>query len=89
MTLSTLAIICLVEHSQSSEYEMVSHCGFFFIYICYLFIWLHQDLSCGMWDLVPWPGIEPGLPALGASSLSHWTNREVSHCSFDLYFPNN
>ena len=21
---------------------------------------------CCMWDLVPWPGIEPGLPALGA-----------------------
>ena len=23
-------------------------------------------LSCGMWDLVPWPGIEPGPSALGA-----------------------
>ena len=29
-------------------------------------------LSCGTWDLVPWPEIEPGSPALGASSLSHW-----------------
>ena len=26
-----------------------------------------------MWDLVPWPGIEPRLPTLGAQSLSHWT----------------
>ena len=34
-------------------------------------------LSCGMWDLVPWPGIEPGPPALGAWSLSLWTTREV------------
>ena len=30
-----------------------------------------------MWDLVPWPGIEPGPPALGEQSLSHWTTREV------------
>ena len=39
----------------------------------YLFIWLCQvsavahrisDLHCGMWDLVPWPGINPGSPAL-------------------------
>ena len=33
--------------------------------------------SCGMWDLVPWPGIEPGPPALGGQSLNHWTTREV------------
>ena len=30
-------------------------------------------LSCGMWDLVPWPG-----RALGAWTLSHWTSREVA-----------
>ena len=35
------------------------------------------DLSCGAWDLVPWPGIELRLPALGVRSLSHWTTREV------------
>ena len=34
-------------------------------------------LSYHTWDLVPWPGIEPGRPALGAQSLSHWTTREV------------
>ena len=33
--------------------------------------------SCGMGNLVPWPGVEPGPPALGAWSLSHWTTREV------------
>ena len=32
-------------------------------------------LSCDMWALVPWPGIEPRLPALGARNLSHWTTR--------------
>ena len=30
-----------------------------------------------MWDLVPWAGTDPGPPALGAQSLSHWTPREV------------
>ena len=30
-------------------------------------------LNWGMWDLVPWSGIEPGPPALGVHSLSHWT----------------
>ena len=28
-------------------------------------------LSCCTWDLVPWPGIKPRPPALGAWSLSH------------------
>ena len=30
-----------------------------------------------MWDLVPQPEIEPGPPAMGAQSLTHWTTREV------------
>ena len=33
--------------------------------------------SCSMWDLVPWPGIKPRPPALGAQSVNHWTIREV------------
>ena len=33
--------------------------------------------SCSMWHLVPWLGIEPGPPALGAQRLSYWTNRKV------------
>ena len=36
-----------------------------------------QTLGCGMWDLVPRLGMEPGPPALGAQSLSHWITREV------------
>ena len=35
------------------------------------------SLSCSMWDLVPWPGIKPEPPALGAGSLSPRTAREV------------
>ena len=39
-------------------------------------------LSCSVCDLVPWPGIEPGAPALGVGSLSHWTTREVHTWAF-------
>ena len=56
-----------------------------------LFTWLHwilvlvlgifscsrQASSCGLWDLIPQPGIKPGPPAMGTQSLSHWTTREV------------
>ena len=34
-------------------------------------------LSWSTWDLVPWPGIEPVPPALGAWVLGHCTTREV------------
>ena len=43
-------------------------------------------LSCGMQDLVPWPGFEPGPPALGAQSPSHWTTREVPKLKFLAFF---
>lgn len=29
--------------------------------------------SCGMWNLLPWPGMEHGPPAQEMQSLSHWT----------------
>ena len=31
----------------------------------------------GTWDLVPWPGIESQVSALGAWSISHWATWEV------------
>ena len=39
----------------------------------------HADflVAACIWDLVSWPGIEPGPPALGACNLTHWTTREV------------
>ena len=43
-------------------------------------------LSCGMWDLVPWPGIEPGLSALGAWKFSFWTTREVCPMSWSFHY---
>ena len=47
--------------------------------------WEHMKsliFSCSVWDLVPCPGIEPGLPAVEAQSLSHWTTRKVPATSF-------
>ena len=57
------------------------------------FIWLHWilvetlrilnlccsmwTLSCGMWDLIPWPGIKLRPLAMRVLSLNHWTTREV------------
>ena len=41
-----------------------------------------------MCDLVPQPGIEPGPPASGAQSLSHWTTiRQVPVFTFDSKIP--
>ena len=45
-----------------------------------IFVWLCRGLSCGMGDLVPWPGLEPRSPVLGTRSLSPWTTREVPAC---------
>ena len=39
-------------------------------------------LSCGMWDLVLWPGIRPVPLALGTRNLSHWTSKKVSSDMF-------
>ena len=43
------------------------------------------SLSCGLWGLVPWPGIKPEPPALGAQNLSHWTMREVFFLNLGIY----
>ena len=39
-----------------------------------------------MQDLVPWPRIEPGTPALGAQSLSHRTTREIPYYLILVFF---
>ena len=46
---------------------------------CRIFSWGMQTLRCGMWDLVPWPGIEPTPLPWGAQCLilTHFTIREV------------
>ena len=52
--------------------------NYLFIWLCWVLVAACRTFSCSMWDLVPWPGIKLGPPALGAQSLSHWTTREVS-----------
>ena len=42
----------------------------------HLDIWGIFDLNCSMWDLIPWPGMEPGT-LHWEQSFSHWTTREV------------
>ena len=70
---------------QSDKDKLVSNCVFFLFY--FLFIYLTApSFSCGMWNLLPWPGIEPRHPALERQSLSHWTTMEVPNCAFDLHF---
>ena len=51
---------------------------YFLIFIC-LFIWQLWVLVAARdpHELLFAAGIEPGPPALGARSLSHWTTREV------------
>ena len=62
----------------------------FFLSKLNIFIWLpwalvatHRifNFHCAMWDLVPWLGIEHGLPTLGMWSLSHWATGK-SLCPF-------
>ena len=52
---------------------MLSVAFVFFIYFFYL---AALGLNCGLWDVLPWLGIESGPPALGAWSLHNWTTRE-------------
>ena len=53
-----------------------TYVAFFFFFFNYFYL-AALGLSCSMWDLVPWPGNEPGPPALGAQRLSHRTTREI------------
>ena len=46
-----------------------------------------SSFSCGMQDLVPWPEMEPGPPALEAESSNHWISREVLNSCFLTAFP--
>ena len=62
--LTVQSVSCGTWDLQSS----LGHVGLFF----------HLSLiSCYMWDLVPWPGIEPGTPLFGVWSLNHGTAGEV------------
>ena len=36
-----------------------------FIWLCWVLVMAHRIFSCGMWDLVPWPGMESEPPCPG------------------------
>ena len=66
--------------SQPRDQTQVSRIAgrFFFFFLKHLFIYLaFPGLNCGMWELVPWPGIKPRTPELRAWSLCHWATREI------------
>ena len=52
------------------------------VWLCWVLVATLRVFSCGMWDLVPWPGREPRPPALEAWSLNHWAAREVASFQF-------
>ena len=43
-------------------------------------------LGFSMWDLILWPGIESGPPALGTQTLSYWTTGKVPAFKWFLKF---
>ena len=56
--------------------------------ISYLFIYLAaHGLSCGMWDLVPQPGLKPRALALRVQSPGQWTTRGVPQILNHLLMP--
>ena len=64
---------------------LVAACGSFLVAACRILSCSMQSHSFGLWDLVPWPGIKPGPPALGAWCLSHWTTRKSQFLKCLLY----
>ena len=60
-------------HSHTHLPSCSSYTCFLFLPPFLKFILTASGLCCGIWDLVPWPGVEPRAPALGSWNLSHWT----------------
>ena len=54
------------------------------LWVCQVLVVVHSTFSCSMWDLVPWPGVEPGPSALGVGVLA--TTREVPVHNFPFEF---
>ena len=58
-------------------------------FVLYLFIWMHQIaaacriFSCGMWDLVPGPGIKPRSLQWEHEVLATGPPEKSQHCRFD------
>ena len=77
LSLGKLSLVCLV----------VLLSIYLFIWLSWVLVSAHGIFSCSVWDLVPWPEIEPGPPALGPQSLSHWTTRGAPQLSYCFFVP--
>ena len=55
-----------------------------YIWLCWVLAVACRIFRCGMWDLVPWPGLDFGPLALGIQSLSQWITRDVPSSAFYL-----
>ena len=68
---------CEVHQSRLLKKKKFICLGQVLVAIYEMFFAACRVFSCDMQGLVPWPGIKPGPPALGAQNLSHWTTKEV------------
>ena len=90
--------ICIGRADQTHLSWLLSFLFFLFlkgcilkkIFLFILFIWLHWVLVatcgifyCGMWDLVLWSGIEPGLPSSPGKSPDSPFNSPLSYFKCD------
>ena len=90
--LASVVFRCLIAHGPY-HFSPPSSCTDLFFFLINSFIWLHWvlfealrifDLSCGMWDLVPWPGIKPKSSALGVWVLATGPPGKFLYWSFSL-----
>ena len=66
------------EDSWQMYLMRTSFYNFFFKNILIIYL-TASGLSCGTWDLIPWPGVESRAPPLGVRSLIQGTTSEFSH----------
>ena len=78
-------LLWIVDDSLFTRNPNVTEHPVFFLLFIFIYV-AAPGLSCSMWDLVPWPGIETGPLALGEQGLSHRTTREVLSSLFWFFF---
>ena len=84
-----MLILIKLSLSFKNIYSLIWLCQVLLV-ACRIFSCSTWTLSYYLWDLVPWPGIKPGSPAVRVRILSHWTTREVLMVSLNLavnYWP--
>ena len=76
------------QHVGSSCSHAISLLGLYISHFFFntVFFLAAPDLSYSIREIVPWPGTEPGPPALEVQSLSHWATREVPPLTGPFFF---